>query len=154
VAAETALTERSAALESREREIEERFAEREAALDASHRDIDGRERDLEVREASLRSESDRLAREQSDWEDVMRGAFSRLNELETDLASSLSLAGMLKRELEGRDGNASRDDRNGDEAGVEPERGGWYRGADARDEDPKASENDWWARQLGRRKKD
>ena len=112
----------------------------------------------------------------------MGGAFSRLSELETDLVSSLSLAGMLKRELEGREANERRDPKAPNPARREPEeRGGARVGHLSTDEEasevaepvlaalesngssiPKgeapaeqqAVETDWWARQLGRRKKD
>ena len=112
----------------------------------------------------------------------MGGAFSRLSELETDLVSSLSLAGMLKRELEGRDANERLDRKAPNPPRPEPEeRRGARAGHASTDEDasgvaepvlaalesngssiPKGEaaakqqvvETDWWARQLGRRKKD
>lgn len=165
---ETALTGREAALDQREAAVAERVAS-----------FEERESSLAAREADLAAEKDRLERDRAEWDDVMGAAFSRLNELETDLVSSLSLAGMLKRELEGREATVVPHRRPGPApAGrkdTDERRSAWFRAEEnAQSQEPKpvtslessssiprgggdpdkASENDWWARQLGRRKKD
>lgn len=188
-----ALAESEAGLEAREAAAQER----EAGLDAvaadqarTEEDLAGREEalasrdaDLAAREQVLAAEAERLERERGDWDGLIHGAFDRLNELETDLVSSLSLAGMLKRELEGREGGPSgkparaaqpaksapasngHDElaesrsffqANGAESTAEPEPVGALPQSTVAAENPdeKATANDWWARQLGRRKKD
>jgi chromosome segregation ATPase len=175
-------------ISERERRISERetaVAGREAALDQTEAGVaeregsfDEREADLTAREEALTAEREQLERDRADWEAIMTGAFSRLSELETDLVSSLSLAGMLKRELEGREANERRDRKAPGTARPEAEerRGSANRaGAERADTSepvlaalesngssiPKGEaapeqqvvESVWWARQLGRRKK-
>ena len=176
----------------RERRLSERetaIAGRDAALDQSEARVaerqnsfDQREAELVAREEILAADREQLDRDRADWEEIMGGAFSRLSELETDLVSSLSLAGMLKRELEGRDANERLDRKAPNPPRPEPEeRRGARAGHASTDEEasgvaepvlaalesngssiPKGEaaakqqvvETDWWARQLGRRKKD
>jgi hypothetical protein len=129
----------------------------------------------------LGSELDRLERERVDWDAALQAAYGRLDELEADLVSSLSLAGMLKRELEGREATDRRDRKSAPVApsrrDTEERRGARASGAATEPEaaepvlaalesngssipkgesgpDQQAAETDWWARQLGRRKKD
>jgi len=184
---EALLREREEEIAERERRLSERetaVAGREAALDQTEAGVaeressfDEREAELAAREEALAAEREQLERDREDWEAIMTGAFSRLNELETDLVSSLSLAGMLKRELEGREAGERRD-RKGPGAGWpenDERRGSRNRTAsDAEDGEPvlaglesngssipkgeaapeqQMAESDWWARQLGRRKK-
>jgi hypothetical protein len=171
---EDAVSEREAALTGREAALDQReagVAEREASFEE-------RESGLVARETELGAEKERLERDRNEWDDVMGAAFSRLNELETDLVSSLSLAGLLKRELEGREATVVPHRRPGPApAGrkdAEDRRSAWLREENAQAPEPKpvtslessssiprgggdpdkASENDWWARQLGRRKKE
>ena len=172
------------AVEERERRLSERdtaIAGREAALDQTEAGVaerEGsfghRENELAAREEAVAAERTRLERDRAEWEETMKTAFSRLNELETDLVSSLSLAGMLKRELEGREPNERRE-RKTPSAQPEPEERHNPRAIRALKEaapvlaalesngssipkgetgaEQQAAETDWWARQLGRRKK-
>jgi hypothetical protein len=172
------------AVEERERRLSERdtaIAGREAALDQTEAGVaeragsfGQRENELATREEAVAAERTQLERDRAEWEETMKTAFSRLNELETDLVSSLSLAGMLKRELEGREANERRD-RKTPSAQPEPEERHNPRAIRALKEvepvlaalesngssipkgetgaEQQAAENDWWARQLGRRKK-
>jgi hypothetical protein len=184
------LDDREEQVAERERRVSERetaAAGREAALDqsearvAEHDDTyEQREADLAARQEALAADREQLDRDRADWEQIMGGAFTRLSELETDLVSSLSLAGMLKRELEGRDAGERRDhmapspsrreteESRGFRAGgsskdaaevVEPvlaalESNGSSipKGEDAAEQ--QVAETDWWSRQLGRRKRD
>jgi uncharacterized coiled-coil protein SlyX len=176
----------------RERRLSERetaVAGREAALDQSEARVaereesfDQREVELVAREKAAAADREQLDRDRADWERIMGGTFSRLSELETDLVSSLSLAGMLKRELEGREANERRDRKAPSPPRREPEERRGTRADQASTDEqafvvpepvlaalesngssiPKgeaaaeqqAVETDWWARQLGRRKKD
>jgi hypothetical protein len=172
------------AVEERERRLSERdtaIAGREAALDQTEAGVaerEGsfgqRENELAAREKAVAAERTRLERDRAEWEETMKIAFSRLNELETDLVSSLSLAGMLKRELEGREPNERRDRKT---PSAQPEPGERHNPRAIRalkEAEPvlaalesngssipkgetgaeqQAAETDWWARQLGRRKK-
>ena len=176
----------------RERRLSERetaIAGRDAALDQSEarvaerqNSLDQREAELVAREAILAADREQLDRERADWEEIMGGAFSRLSELETGLVSSLSIAGMLKRELEGREANERLDRKAPNPPRPAPEERRGARAPQASNDEetsrvaepvlaalesngssiPKGEaaakqqvvETDWWARQLGRRKKD
>jgi hypothetical protein len=179
------------ALADRERRLSERdtaIAGREAALDQSEARVAEREESFEQREAelvareeALTADREQLDRDRADWDEIMGGAFSRLSELETDLVSSLSLAGMLKRELEGREATERRDRKSPSPVPSrrDPEERRSSRGPGTATEpepaepvlaalesngssipkgesgaEQQAAETDWWARQLGRRKKD
>ena len=88
VAREDEVGERERALASLQNEITE--------LDRSNAD---READFSERESAVSVELERLERERVDWDAALQAAYGRLDSLEADLVSSLSLAGMLKREL-------------------------------------------------------
>ena len=107
---ETAIAGRDAALD----QSEARVAERQDALDQ-------REAELVAREEILAADREQFDRERADREEIMGGAFSRLSELETGLVSSLSIAGMLKRELEGREANERLDRKAPNPPRPEPE---------------------------------
>ncbi len=176
----------------RERRLSERetaIAGRDAALDQSEarvtehqNSLDQREAELVAREETMTADREQLDRERVAWEEIMGGAFSRLSELETGLVSSLSTAGMLKRELEGREANERHDRKAPNPPRPEPEERRGARAPQASTDEeasgvaepvlaalesngssiPKGEaaakqqvvETDWWARQLGRRKKD
>ena len=176
----------------RERRLSERetaIAGRDAALDQSEarvtehqNSLDQREAELVAREESMTADREQLDHERVAWEEIMGGAFSRLSELETGLVSSLSTAGMLKRELEGREANERHDRKAPNPPRPEPEERRGARAPQASTDEeasgvaepvlaalesngssiPKGEaaakqqvvETDWWARQLGRRKKD
>jgi hypothetical protein len=184
-----------------ERELEKRQADvaaNEARVSDGERELERREADLVARESSLRAdlerskdelagaeaaletERERLEQERVEWDEMMGGAFSRLSELESDLVSSLSVAGMLKRELEGRDAGPPKERRpaghpaprvseqeearafyrpepdTGPSSRMQPIESDGLREAvaEANGAEAQANATDWWARQLGRRKKD
>jgi hypothetical protein len=172
------------AVEERDRRLSERdtaIAGREAALDQTEAGVaerEGsfgqRENELAARDEAVAAERAQLERDRAEWEETMKTAFSRLNELETDLVSSLSLAGMLKRELEGREPNERRERKMPSPQPAPEERHNPRAIRALKEAEPvlaalesngssipkgetgaeqQAAETDWWARQLGRRKK-